>query len=374
MDDNNINLNENNRANHTQNYYEVPYSQEIRREVLYRQKPVVVYILIAINIAMWAVLNLVSLKTGRSYNKLLIDFGAKVNIDILKGEYWRFITPIFLHADITHLIVNCYSLYAVGPIVETIYGRTKFLFIYLTAGFFGSLLSFMFSINPSVGASGAIFGLLGALLYFGIEFPNLFKVYFGRSILITLAINLGYGLINTGIDNLGHIGGLIGGFIASGIVQVRGNRKGKWIVNRTIFIVLIFVVTISGLIYGFNYGNNNVLLKIEELYELDANQNWEEAASLGEELLKQKLIEKGLNIEVLWLTTKSEAITGNYSKAVEYAKALVELSPRDGHYMLGIVYYDMGQFELAKEELQKAKRLNAPYSNIDELIRSIEAR
>lgn len=374
MDDNNINLNENNGANHTQNYYEVPYNQEIRREVLYRQKPVVVYILIAINIAMWAVLNLVSLKTGRSYNKLLIDFGAKVNIDILKGEYWRFITPIFLHADITHLIVNCYSLYAVGPVVETIYGRTKFLFIYLMSGFFGSLLSFMFSINSAVGASGAIFGLLGALLYFGIEFPNLFKVYFGRSILITLAINLGYGLINTGIDNLGHIGGLLGGFIASGIVQVRGNRKGKWIVNRTIFIVLIFVVTISGLIYGFNYGNNSVLLKVEELYELDTNQNWEEAASLGEELLKQKLIDKGLNIEVLWLTIKSEAITGNYNKAVEYAKVLVELSPRDGHYMLGIVYYDMGQFELAKEELQKAKRLNAPYSNIDELIRSIEAR
>lgn len=374
MDHNNINFSENSGTNYTQNYYEVPQNQEIRREVLYRKKPVVVYILIAINVVIWAVLNLVSLKTGSSYNKLLIDFGAKVNIDILKGEYWRFITPIFFHGDITHLIVNCYSIYAVGPIVETIYGRTKFLFIYLTAGFFGSLLSFMFSINPSVGASGAIFGLLGALLYFGIEFPNLFKVYFGRSILLTLAINLGYGFINTGIDNLGHIGGLIGGFIASGIVQVRGNRKGKWIVNRSIFIILIFVFVISGLIYGFNYGNNSVLLKIEELYELDASQDWKEAASLGEELLKQKLIDKDLNIEILWLTIKSEAITGNYNKAVEYAKALVELSPRDGHYMLGIVYYDMGQFELAKEELQKAKRLNAPYSNIDELIKSIEAR
>ncbi|SCG83884.1 rhomboid family protein [Proteiniborus sp. DW1] len=358
MDENNMNYNEG-------NYYQV------RKVVtLNVKRPIITYILIIVNVAMWALLNYISLRTGRSYSQLLFDFGAKININIINGQYWRFITPIFLHADFTHLLVNCYSLYAVGPTVERIYGKGKFLFIYVTAGFMGSLLSFMFSINPSVGASGAIFGLLGTLLYFGVEFPNLFKIYFGRSILITLAINLAYGFMNTGIDNFGHMGGLLGGFLASGIVKVKDNNR-KWYLSKTIFILLTIVIGASGLVYGFNYGNNNVLVKLEELYKYDSNQNWKEAASLGEEILNQKPTNKNIKIEVLWITTKAEAITGNYNKAVEYAKTLAKLSPKDGHYMLGIVYYDMGQFEQAKQELQRAKTLNAPYSNIDDLINSI---
>ncbi len=361
MDENNMNYNEGNTI------------LERRVVTLNVKKPIVTYILIIINVAMWALLNYISIRSGRSYDQLLIDFGAKINIDIINGQYWRFITPIFLHADFTHLLVNCYSLNAIGPTVERLYGKGKFLFIYLMAGFMGSLLSFMFSINPSVGASGAIFGLLGALLYFGVEFPKLFKAYFGRSILITLAINLAYGFMNTGIDNFGHMGGLVGGFLASGIVKLRGNR-GKWYLSKTIFIILTIVIGVSGIVYGFNYGNNRALVKLEELYKHDSNQNWKEAARLGAEILNLKATSKDLNIEVLWITTKAEAISGNYNKAVEYAKTLAKLSPRDGHYMLGIIYYDMGQFEQAKHELQRAKALNAPYSNIDELIKSIESR
>lgn len=360
MDDNNMNYNEDN------------FTQERRVVALKLQRSTITYLLIIINVAMWALLNLISLKTGRSYGELLIEFGAKLNINILNGQYWRFITPIFLHADFTHLLVNCYSLYAVGPTVERIYGHGKFLFIYLIAGFMGSLLSFMFSINPSVGASGAIFGLLGALLYFGVEFPKLFKVYFGRSILTTLAINLAYGFMNTGIDNYGHIGGLIGGFLASGIVKIKDNHKTSWYSSKIVFIVLTIVIGVSGLIYGFNYGNNNALVKLEELYKHYSNQNWKEAANVGEEILNQKPTNKNINIEVLWITARAEAITGNYDKGIEYAKTLARLSPKDGHYTSGIIYYDMGQLELAREELKKAKALNAPYSDIDELIKSIE--
>lgn len=367
-------MDENNRNYNEKSYNQESYYQERRPVSLRLRKPTITYILIIINIAMWAFLNYFSFRTGRSYNELLSVFGAKVNIDILNGQYWRFFTPIFLHANITHLLVNCYSLYAIGPTVERIYGHAKFLFIYFIAGFMGSLLSFMFSVNPSVGASGAIFGLLGALLYFGVEYPNLFKVYFGRSILTTIAINLAYGFMNTGIDNFGHIGGLIGGFLASGIVKVKGSNKTKWYLSKTVFIVLTIVLGFTGLVYGFNYGNNIALVKLEELYKHDSNQNWNEAAKVGEEILKQKPTDRNISIEVLWMTAKAEAVAGNYNKAVEHGKTLAKLSPRDGHYMLGIVYYDMGQYELSREELQKAKSLNAPYPNIDELIKSIESR
>ncbi|MFA5524215.1 MAG: rhomboid family intramembrane serine protease [Tissierellales bacterium] len=367
-------MNDNNRSYNEESYNKEDYYQEKRPVTLRARKPTITYTLIAINIAVWAFLNYFSFRTGRSYNELLSVFGAKVNINILNGQYWRFITPIFLHANITHLLVNCYSLYAVGPTVERIYGRAKFLFIYFIAGFMGSLLSFMFSINPSVGASGAIFGLLGALLYFGVEYPNLFKVYFGRSILTTIGINLVYGFMNTGIDNFGHMGGLIGGFLASGIVKVKKDSKTKWYLGKAVFIVLTITLGISGLVYGFSYGNNGALVKLEELYKHDANQNWKEAAKVGEEILNQRPRDKNINIEVLWMTSRAEAVAGNYNKALEHAKALARLSPRDGHYMLGIIYYDIGQYELSREELEKARSLNAPYPNIDELIKSIESR
>lgn len=372
MRENYNDYNNNNYNQGNQNMNEENTTRVRRVVVKTSQTPKVTYLLIAINVIVFAIINLVAIKTGRNYSELLSVYGAKENMSILNGEYWRFITPIFLHANITHLLVNCYSLYAVGSIVERMYGYLKFIFIYLVAGFMGSLLSFMFTINPSVGASGAIFGLLGALLYFGIEFPKLFKTYFGRSILMILGLNLAYGIMNSSIDNFGHIGGLIGGFFASGIVKIRNNYKAKVLANRTVFIVLTIVIAAIGLIYGFNFGNNSALAKLDKLYEYDESQNWKEAASIGEEILKLKPTNNGLKIQVLWMTIKAEALTGNYNKAVEYAKTLKDLSPKDGHYMLGIVYYDMGQFQLAKEELQKAKALNAPYSNIDELIMSIE--
>lgn len=354
----------------TQYYNEGDNFQERPKAPIIKvNKPIVTYTLIAINIIMWGILSLISSKTGKSYNELLMLFGAKINIKIIQGQYWRFITPIFLHADITHLLVNCYSLNAVGNTVERIYGHTKFLIVYLIAGFMGSLLSFIFSINNAVGASGAIFGLLGALLYFGVEHPKLFKAFFGRSIFIILAINLGYGYMNKSIDNFGHIGGLIGGFLASGIVKA--SFKDKWYLNKMTYIILILVLGISGIVYGFNYGNNNVLVKLDELYKYDQNQNWIEAAKVGQEILDLKPTNKSINIEVLWITAKAEAVTGKYNNAVVHAKGLVNLSPKDGHYLLGIIYYDMGQLNLAREELLKAKAISSPYPNIDELLRRI---
>ena len=107
---------------------------------------------------------------GSSRNPyLLILFGAKYNPLILEGEWWRLITPMFLHIGLIHLVMNSFALYYLGTAVERIYGRYRFLFIYLFAGFAGTLASFLFSPDSiSAGASGGIFGLFGALLFFGI--------------------------------------------------------------------------------------------------------------------------------------------------------------------------------------------------------------
>jgi rhomboid protease GluP len=153
-------------------------------------KPFVTYALIAINILVFALISLISTKSGKSYSEYLAPFGAKVNTLILQGEYWRFITPMFLHNDIVHVGVNCYSLYIVGSLIERLFGHVKFTFVYFVSGILGCIASFAFSLNPSVGASGAIFGIFGAMLFFGIRRPALMKSSFGINLITTIIINL----------------------------------------------------------------------------------------------------------------------------------------------------------------------------------------
>ncbi len=144
---------------------------------------------------------------------VVLYYGAKINDQLAAGQAWRLITPVFLHASLLHIGVNMYSLYALGPAVERFFGHGRFLAIYLLAGISGVLLSLVMSPNPSVGASGAIFGLLGALA----AFLYLHRATFGqfgamqlRQLLFVALINLGLGL-SPGIDNWGHVGGMLAG-------------------------------------------------------------------------------------------------------------------------------------------------------------------
>lgn len=144
---------------------------------------------------------------------VVLYYGAKINEELAAGQAWRLVTPIFLHAGLLHIGVNMYSLWALGPAVERFYGHGRFLAVYLLSGMSGVLLSLVMSPNPSVGASGAIFGLLGALA----AFLYLHRATFGqfgamqlRQLLFVALINLGMGL-SPGIDNWGHVGGLLAG-------------------------------------------------------------------------------------------------------------------------------------------------------------------
>lgn len=141
--------------------------------------------------------------------------GAKVNSLILQGEVWRLITPVLLHGSLLHIAFNMYALFAVGPSLERHYGHWRYLVLYLIGGFAGNTLSFLLSSNPSVGASTAIFGLVAAETVFILMNRALFGSR-ARSILINLVViivvNLAIGM-SPGIDNWGHLGGLLGGAI-----------------------------------------------------------------------------------------------------------------------------------------------------------------
>ncbi len=156
-------------------------------------------------------------------------------------EYYRLLTGTLLHGGLFHLLSNCYALYIIGSQIESFYGKSKYLIIYLFSAITGSLLSITLSNNASIGASGAIFGLMGALLYFGYYY----RVYIGSTwkqrILPVILLNLVIGLIVPGIDYFAHIGGLIGGVLISMAVGLKYKHKKVENINGVI-LSLIFLV------------------------------------------------------------------------------------------------------------------------------------
>ncbi|HEY8909284.1 MAG TPA: rhomboid family intramembrane serine protease [Desulfosporosinus sp.] len=174
--------------------------------------PFLTYIFLGINLVVFL---LMTLAGGSTDQRVLIAFGAKVNSLIEAGEVWRLLTSNFIHIGIMHLAFNLYALWALGPLTEESFGHRRFFMIYIFSGLGGSIASFLFTTALSAGASGAIFGLLGALLYYSFKRPQLWKSGLGMNLVLVIMVNFGFGLIQPGIDNFAHLGGLLTGAIIS---------------------------------------------------------------------------------------------------------------------------------------------------------------
>jgi rhomboid protease GluP len=231
--------------------YQLVKSKEASYRIEYKtDKPYATYCFLALNIAIYVILTLLSKNSGENFYDLLDKYGSKYNSRILAGEYWRLFTPIFLHGSDIHLLMNSYFLYSIGRTVEGMYGSLKFVFVYIIAGIMGNIASFALSQYTSVGASGALMGMLGALLYYGLENPTQFKRYFGYNVIANIVIMVIFGLSNPRIDNYAHFGGLTGGFLASGIAGL-GKVRYKYLYRYTA-VVLTVAVAAAGLVHGFS--------------------------------------------------------------------------------------------------------------------------
>lgn len=206
----------------------------IKAEDVFKKKtPVITYILLAINIFVYALMAI----GGRN---IILWHGANIPDFIRSGQIYRLVSSMFIHGGIIHLMCNMYALYVVGPQLESYLGRVKYLLIYLISGIAGNLLSMTFTSGVSVGSSGAIFGLFGALLYFGFHY----RVYLGSvlksQIIPLIVINLGLGFVISGVDNAAHIGGLIGGALSTIALGVKYKSSNFEKVNG-IIVVLIYI-------------------------------------------------------------------------------------------------------------------------------------
>lgn len=198
-------------------------------------KPVVTTILIALNVIMF-------LLSVFDYSFVINTF-ANYYLNVKNGEIYRLITAAFVHANVLHIFFNMYALYALGPQIEKFYGRKRYLLIYLGSALLGSLLSVVLTNNVSEGASGAIFGLFGAMLYFGYKYRATLDGFLRSGIIPVIVINLLLGFMIPGIDVYGHIGGLLGGLVLSyafGVVN-KENKKDK-INGLIIYVILVAVL------------------------------------------------------------------------------------------------------------------------------------
>lgn len=208
------------------------------------KKPVITYVLILINVLVFLISLLFDMKEE------VILYGGNHRELIRLGDYYRLITSMFIHVDLLHLLCNCYSLYVVGNQIESFFGKTKYLIIYFGSGIIASLLSICFNTSFSIGASGAIFGLLGSILYFGYHY----RLYLGNvlktQIIPLIILNLLIGFASTGIDNAAHIGGLIGGILVSMIcgLKYKSNKVERF--NGILMTIILLSVIIYLGIFG----------------------------------------------------------------------------------------------------------------------------
>lgn len=203
--------------------------------------PYITYLLIAIN----CIFFFIPLLLGQ-YD-YIIDLLCVHGPSIRAGQFYRLITGIFLHGSIFHLFFNCYALYVIGSQIESYLGKVKYLIIYFFSGVCGSLLSITLGgATASIGASGAIFGLMGSLCYFG----YFYRVYLGNvlktQLIPLIALNLGLGFLMNGVDNAAHIGGLIGGVIITKSLGIKdkshsSDKINGWIISVIFLAFLMYM-------------------------------------------------------------------------------------------------------------------------------------
>jgi len=217
-------------------------------------RPIVTSTLLVISILVFLLQQVSIYMTGGL--DLVANLGLKVNELILEGEFWRLITPMFLHGSLLHLGFNMYALLIFGPGLERYYGHARFLLLYLLGGFAGNVVSFMFSASPSLGSSTAIFGLLGAEGVFLYRNQQLFGGVARRAlsnIILIAIINLAIGL-SPGIDNWGHLGGLVGGtlfaWLGGPILKLEGFYPMVGVVDEREWRDAVWAALVDGGLFG----------------------------------------------------------------------------------------------------------------------------
>lgn len=334
-------------------------------EIFSYGKPLLTFLIIAINVFLFILLET---RGGSTDVPNLIELGAKYNPAMIDGEWWRAITSMFLHIGLLHLFMNMLALYFLGVLLERIYGSTRFLFIYFLSGIGGSMTSFALSSSVSAGASGALFGLFGALLFFGVNYKKLFFQTMGRNVIFILVLNLFIGILIPNIDMGAHLGGLITGFIASAIVSLP--KKKNYKISFLSFFVYIAIIA-GLLLYGIDSNEKDPLYLLMQTEESIKSKEYVEAIEYATRGLNYS---SDFDADLLFQRAYANIELDKLNKAQADLEESIKQKPHfpEAYYNLAIVYYEKGEINKAEENIDRAMSQTSDQDRFKEMYEKIK--
>ena len=310
--------------------FPIPYSPD-RTPWLRAQRrywPVVTLTILGINLVVFLMMTYAG---GSTNADVLLDFGASFSPYFLRGDYWRLVMPMFLHVGWMHLLGNSYALFILGPILERVYGWGRFTLLYVAAGMGSSALSMSVSRDVAAGASGAIFGIAGAMLVAGFlhrdAIPPRWGRAFGKGVIPFIVIILILGFTERGIDKWGHVGGLLSGMLLAVFIPPPSHEPslgfGEPRPSQAIAVLPIVVVALA---------------------MASAAEHYARARDVTQ------LLQEGVRLR----------FAHQDARAMERFQAAARRSRRDErpHLMLGALYLRGQQYDKAIQEYSEAVRLS----------------
>lgn len=280
----------------------------------------------------------------------LIDVGAKFNPLIQDGEWWRLFTPVLLHGGWMHLGMNMLAMYYIGQDVERFYGKWRYIVIFLLAAAGGSISSYIFSTEVSVGASGAIFGLFGALLYTCQYYKDVISSAYRKNMFLLVAVNLGFGLLVPGIDMSAHIGGFIIGYLAGYVLNFPKNRP-------TMKRGLLGIVGLA-LLFSFYYVGDMKNAADPENSWKAGNYYFEKEDYQSAYRAFQKSLTQGMEEteEVNFMIGYTEVQLQMYDASIQSFEKVIQENDRneEAYYKLALIYGVQQKYDQALASIQKA--------------------
>ena len=288
----------------------------------------------------------------------LVDFGANFGPYTVGGQWWRLLTCIFVHSGLLHIASNMYGLWILGRLAESLYGRWTFAVIYLLCGLLGSVASVLWNPNVlSVGASGAVFGIAGALFtsfYLG-EFSVPRDAVMGtvRSLAVVLGVNLLFGAAASHIDNAAHVGGLVMGLILGALIARIAPAQDD--IPRRIAVLVLGAVIIAGGVLWLEHSRSYMAHAQKGVQFLDEGEADDAIAELKKTVAQRPNFAAGHDALARAYIAKHD-----YDNAAAEIKKVIALQPRDenSRYWLGLIYLEQKQPAKAEETFSQLLKIN----------------
>ncbi|MGH9328350.1 MAG: rhomboid family intramembrane serine protease [Terriglobia bacterium] len=334
------------------------------------------YVILAVNVIIFALMT----AAGGSKNvSVLLNFGASYGPYFRAGQYWRLVMPMFLHIGLPHLAVNMFALCILGAFLEPLYGYGRFTLLYVISGMGGALLSMEASSHIAAGASGAIFGIAGAMLVIGLLHPGVvprrWKNLFGAGILAAIVVELVFGRFIQHIDNWAHLGGLLVGLFLAWLIppprlSADSRSRGESRFQPVILLPVIIVLIALGATANSYFKTQQVARLLTEAGRLEATHRPEQARAMLEKA--QRLDSRSPRVHeelgALALSRKDyRAAIREFSEALRFQS---EPSPSDT-LLLATAYEASGDLTKAREVLQGAQRKMPPRADLQEALAGV---